>query len=258
MVGTPFCLLQFDSLGALAVLLAAVNTVLCVYLLKLSRIAFIVLTVISLNPILWVAHWIYLRNRWDDPRILENSNKQAPSPAEVPLQDNSAAVLQTSTVKNVGLAGGVGQLTHSPEDTDTDQEEMLWERAMREVESDLRRPGLWAKCFAEAHGAESAAKARYISARVGEMRADLEASARALAEAELRKAEELRLSEMPEEMRAYELLPKGTCPCCEVVLPLSSIECPKCKALFGPDSAWSIKPLPPGSRPNALSKYALR
>jgi hypothetical protein len=41
--------------------------------------------------------------------------------------------------------------------------EDTWERALREVESSERRPGLWARCFAEAGGDESKAKAAYIT-----------------------------------------------------------------------------------------------
>jgi hypothetical protein len=39
--------------------------------------------------------------------------------------------------------------------------------------------------------------------------------------------------------------PWGICPNCDSKIPLDSIECPnsKCKALFGPNSAWQVKPL---------------
>jgi hypothetical protein len=36
----------------------------------------------------------------------------------------------------------------------------------------------------------------------------------------------------------------GICPNCESEIPISSLECPKCKALFRPPSTWQIKPLP--------------
>ena len=37
----------------------------------------------------------------------------------------------------------------------------------------------------------------------------------------------------------------GQCPNCESEIPMDSIECPnpKCQAVFGPGSAWQIKPL---------------
>lgn len=37
--------------------------------------------------------------------------------------------------------------------------------------------------------------------------------------------------------------PKGQCPNCGSVVPLAVQECPKCKADFGPHSAWKVKPL---------------
>jgi len=37
--------------------------------------------------------------------------------------------------------------------------------------------------------------------------------------------------------------PLGLCPNCEAEIPLDSQECPICKASFGPNSTWSIKPL---------------
>lgn len=37
--------------------------------------------------------------------------------------------------------------------------------------------------------------------------------------------------------------PSGLCPSCELEIPLGSLECPRCKALFGPESAWKVKPL---------------
>ena len=35
----------------------------------------------------------------------------------------------------------------------------------------------------------------------------------------------------------------GVCPSCESVIPLLSSECPKCKAMFGPASAWRVRPI---------------
>lgn len=35
----------------------------------------------------------------------------------------------------------------------------------------------------------------------------------------------------------------GVCPSCKTTIPFFSEECPKCQALFGPDSAWQVRPL---------------
>lgn len=34
--------------------------------------------------------------------------------------------------------------------------------------------------------------------------------------------------------------PMGTCPNCSTVIPITAQNCPKCKALFGPESDWKI------------------
>ena len=39
--------------------------------------------------------------------------------------------------------------------------------------------------------------------------------------------------------------PMGSCPNCEMTIALASKSCPKCKALFGTGSAWTVSPLPP-------------
>ena len=122
-------------------------------------------------------------------------------------------------------------------------DEELWARALAEFESPSRRPGLWAQSFSESSGNESAAKASYLEARVLELRMEHQA---ALAEQERvarQQVERERLANLAEEERVYALLPKGQCPNCNTLLPLTSEACPKCKAMFGPNSAWQLIPL---------------
>jgi hypothetical protein len=236
-IGTLVCLGSYGDLGGFAVLLAIVNVVLCIYMLKFSRIAFIITTVISLNPILWIAHWIYLKNRWEDPRLLENSTARAEHAAGVPTPEphGPERLKVVSALSSAANVSGTGSASES--------DEILWEQAMKEADSELRRPGLWAKCFAEAGGVEPAAKARYMAARFGEAKAARVAALKSQEEAQADAAEELRLGRLDEAERAYERLPKGSCPSCEAVIPLSAHICPRCKAMFGSDAAWSIRPL---------------
>lgn len=49
-------------------------------------------------------------------------------------------------------------------------EEDLWARALAEFEGPERRQGLWAKAFSEMGGNEAAAKAKYLSERVAQLR----------------------------------------------------------------------------------------
>jgi rubrerythrin len=58
---------------------------------------------------------------------------------------------------------------------------------------------------------------------------------RAQKEAEMAKQKEIE--------KSYEKLPKGICPMCESIIPLSLLECPKCGALFGKGSSWEIMPI---------------
>lgn len=125
----------------------------------------------------------------------------------------------------------------------TSSEEELWARALTEFDSQSRRPGLWARSFSESGGNEAAAKASYLGARVLELRIERQA---ALAEQERvahQQVERERLAKLSEAERAYALLPKGQCPSCDAVLPLTTEECPKCTATFGPNSAWKLAPL---------------
>ena len=51
----------------------------------------------------------------------------------------------------------------------TDVEEDLWAKAAAELNSEQRRPGLWAKAFANENGNETAAKAAYLRERVQQL-----------------------------------------------------------------------------------------
>lgn len=37
--------------------------------------------------------------------------------------------------------------------------------------------------------------------------------------------------------------PQGICPNCDDTIPLASVTCPRCQAVFGPNSNWQVKPL---------------
>ncbi len=120
--------------------------------------------------------------------------------------------------------------------------EEYWAQALQEVEGADRRPGLWARAFAHAKGVEAVAKANYLEFRVQELQQEHQAQLADETEQLRQQAEEARIAALPEERRAFERLPKGTCPNCSTLQPLASLECPKCKAVFGPDSAWTLIP----------------
>jgi hypothetical protein len=169
------------------------------------------------------AGWLAALVAWLMPAAKNNEWKTSSSSPEV--DSASAQTRQQPAARSTLPAQAVaGEARESDED--------LWHRALAEFESDLRRPGLWAKVYSQSGGSEAVAKASYLRLRYEELRVELD---------EFR--QEARRAAYVAEQHAEALIPRGTCPSCDSVLPLTSEECPHCKALFGPRSAWSIKPL---------------
>lgn len=250
-VGTGMFLSLFKDSGVLAGTLAILNICMSVWIILFSRTAFIVGTIVSLNPLLWIINGIYIKNRWNDPRVLENMPRdlsQAPHPESRHLSTHHLSnQIATPVVKAArstveARRASIEESSEEPH-LDSHSDEELWGKAMQEADSSLRRQGLWAKCFGEAKGVESAAKAVYMATRVEEMKLQLRTEHEER-EAK-RKADELerRIADLDEEQKAYERLPKGICPNCDGIIPLASADCPKCQAYFGPGSAWGVKPL---------------
>lgn len=248
-VGTLICLGQWKDLGGFAFVLAAVNIGLSMMIIRFSKAAFVIATVLSINPIIWIINGIYIRNRWNDPRVMENKGAEATG-------DGTEGTEQAGRMEQrnepwvstpVPVAAQTASVqTQSPtpaEDLNVQSEEEMWAAAMAEESSANRRQGLWAKCFGESGGVESAAKAAYMAARVEEMTAEARAASKAAEDRWRAEQEERRLAHLNEEQRAYERLPKGECPNCDAMIPLSILECPKCEANFGPGSAWKVKPM---------------
>tara|TARA_B100000315_G_C14165830_1_gene402201 strand:+ start:192 stop:488 length:297 start_codon:yes stop_codon:yes gene_type:complete len=64
------CMLgALSELVGLAVVLIVINTALMIMILKFSKYAFLIATVISLNPLLWIINGIYLKNRWNHQKV---------------------------------------------------------------------------------------------------------------------------------------------------------------------------------------------
>lgn len=120
--------------------------------------------------------------------------------------------------------------TPTPEIEVNSPREEYWSTALTEFDSPARRPGLWARAFAEAQGNEAVAKANYLRYRASE----------------LEEAHQLQVAERQRELAREALLTaQGTCPNkrCRAVIPLSSQDCPKCGAFFETGSTWSVQPL---------------
>jgi len=73
------------------------------------------------------------------------------------------------------------KVSSSSINTDESTEEGYWAEAMAELESNQRRPGVWAKAFSEADGDVAKANAAYMKARVKQMHDLVQAEAAKLA-----------------------------------------------------------------------------
>ena len=68
-LGNLSTLSVLSELVGLALVIIAVNTVLMVMVLKSNKYAFLIATIISLNPLLWIINGIYLKNRWNHQKV---------------------------------------------------------------------------------------------------------------------------------------------------------------------------------------------
>ena len=68
-VGNLYMLGALSEIVGLAVVLIVINTVLMIMILKYNKYAFLIATIISLNPLLWIINGFYLRNRWNHPKV---------------------------------------------------------------------------------------------------------------------------------------------------------------------------------------------
>nr|WP_312988423.1 hypothetical protein [Comamonas koreensis] len=120
-------------------------------------------------------------------------------------------------------------------------EEIHWAQALEEFEGPERKPGLWARAFAQAGGDDVQTKVIYLSARATELAQAHQTQLAEAATQSQRDRDAQRLEAMTEEARAWELTPKADCPNCSTVIPFDSVTCPSCKAQFGPYSAWQLR-----------------
>lgn len=122
-------------------------------------------------------------------------------------------------------------------------EDQYWAQALTELEGSGRKPGLWARVFAEAQGSESVAQAKYLSVRAKQLAQEHREKVMEEQRAQEQAQKDAELARLAEERRLYDLLPKGHCPSCEAVILMSAQECPKCRAVFTPGSAWKVMPI---------------
>lgn len=176
--------------------------------------------------------------------LLRKSPKSA-SMTPAPMSASASMGPAESSVEAPRLQPRPSMAIHVPLHTQcTGLTEEFWAAALSEFEGTSRRPGLWARAFADAQGNEAVAKATYLRDRASELAHEHQMR---LAEQERQSrqlAQEPELEHLSAEQQAYELLPKGRCPnaSCLSVIPLSEKSCSKCGAIFG-GSGWNLTPI---------------
>ena len=68
-LGNLYILGMLNKIPGLALTLVATNTVLCTLILRYNKYAFLIATILSINPIIWIINGIYLKNRWSHPKV---------------------------------------------------------------------------------------------------------------------------------------------------------------------------------------------
>lgn len=72
-LGNLLAFAQLAELPEAALILVGLNTVLMVLVLQYNKYAFLIATVLTLNPIVWLINGIYLKRRWNHPRVNKGS-----------------------------------------------------------------------------------------------------------------------------------------------------------------------------------------
>jgi hypothetical protein len=68
-LGNLMLFVKLEGDVGFALVIAIVNTIFMILILRYNKYAFLIATVISINPILWIINGIYLKNRWKHPKV---------------------------------------------------------------------------------------------------------------------------------------------------------------------------------------------
>ena len=155
-LGSIFLLVASSGpLGGWAILLCVINVLVCYFMMHYSRAAFLTLTILSFNPLLWIINGIYLKNRWSHPLVVAGSGRDK-------SMDPPSMIVVTASTSPIA--------TVTPSQITAAQSNNDYAYAAEEIDSDKIDKGLWARLFSEADGDENRTRARYIKERVAMMR----------------------------------------------------------------------------------------
>jgi hypothetical protein len=67
--GNLMTLNQLKDMPEIALVFVLINTILMILILRFNKYAFLIATILSINPLLWIINGIYLKNRWCNPKV---------------------------------------------------------------------------------------------------------------------------------------------------------------------------------------------
>lgn len=67
--GNLLVLIELKDAIGMATILIIFNSALMILILKYNKYAFLIATVLTINPIIWIINGIYLKNRWRHPKV---------------------------------------------------------------------------------------------------------------------------------------------------------------------------------------------
>ncbi len=70
-----------DNFLGFALFVMAINSFVCVMILKFNKYAFLFATILSLNPLFWIINGVYLKKRWHHPKVNKKNTERAITPA---------------------------------------------------------------------------------------------------------------------------------------------------------------------------------
>jgi uncharacterized RDD family membrane protein YckC len=188
-----------------------------------------------------------LRIEPDNPNNPVSSYQPVDKTEELVSGKTSISKLRSIAIRSkadsISMVGDGGDLAFESSSVLAFTDEELWAHALTEFESESRRRGLWAKSFSASGGNESLAMASYLKSRFFELQVERQTELANQEKMTREEQERVKLAGLSEDERAYVLQPKGQCPNCDALIPLTSETCPKCQAMFGPKAAWNPKPL---------------
>lgn len=162
------------------------------------------------------------------PTQSETSLLAYPPVSSVPSTPSPMKTSATIPKSVLPASTATSPTTSVPQPTSVEPEEALWASALIEFEGPNRRPGLWAKSFAQSDGHESQAKAYYLKQRVAVLQAEQQKQEdESLREAK-QKARVAELAAMTAEQRAHSVLIEAPCEKCGAKMPESAVSCPQC------------------------------